>query len=68
MEILILTLFVSLVLAGAGVGFFVWSVRQGAHEHADRLALLPLQDDAPPRGGRTADAAEAPSDTVSPHD
>lgn len=68
MEILILTLFVSLVLGGAGVGFFVWSVRQGAHEHGDRLALLPLQDDAPPRIDPAVDAAVAPSDTDFPHD
>jgi cbb3-type cytochrome oxidase maturation protein len=67
-EILILTLFVSLVLALGGVGFFVWSVRQGAHEHSDRLALLPLRDDAPPRTDPRADAAEPPSDTVPPHD
>ena len=43
MEVLILTLFVSLMLAAAGVGFFVWSIKQGAHEHGDRLALLPVE-------------------------
>ena len=45
MDILILTLFVSLVLAAAGIGFFIWSVKQGTHEHSERLALLPLEDD-----------------------
>ena len=45
MEILILTLFISLVLAAAGVGLFIWSVNQGTHEHAERLALLPLEPD-----------------------
>jgi len=47
MDVLILTLFVSLVLAAAGVGLFIWSVRQGTHEHIDRLALLPIEDDDP---------------------
>ena len=45
MEVLILTLFVSLMLAGTGIAFFVWSVRSGEHEHSDRLALLPLESD-----------------------
>lgn len=44
MEILILLVAVSSALAIAGVGFFVWTVRQGTHEHADRLTLLPLDD------------------------
>lgn len=48
MEVLILTTFVSLVLALAGVGLFVWSARSRTFDHADRLALLPLGD------GRTA--------------
>ena len=47
MEVLILTLFVSLVLAGAAVASFIWSIRSGSHEHADRLALLPIEPDAP---------------------
>ena len=46
MEVLILTTFVSLVLATAGVGLFVWSARARTFDHADRLALLPLRDDA----------------------
>ncbi len=45
MEVLVLTLFVSLVLAGAAIAFFVWSIRTGSHEHADRLALLPIEPD-----------------------
>lgn len=45
MEVLILTLFVSLALAALGVGFFVWSVAKGTGEHSARLALLPLERD-----------------------
>jgi cbb3-type cytochrome oxidase maturation protein len=58
MEVLILTLFVSLTLAGLGVGFFVWSVAKGTGEHSDRLALLPLEDDDAREG---ADASLQPA-------
>ncbi|MBW1761694.1 MAG: cbb3-type cytochrome oxidase assembly protein CcoS [Deltaproteobacteria bacterium] len=47
MEILILLIFVSVILVGAAVAFFVWTVRQGTFDHADRLALLPLDDESP---------------------
>lgn len=42
-EVLLLTVFVSLVLAALGVGLFVWTVRSKTFEHADRLAILPLE-------------------------
>ena len=45
MDVLILTIFVSLTLASLGVGLFIWTVRRGTHEHLDHLALLPLEDD-----------------------
>lgn len=48
MEVLILTTFVSLLLAAAGVGLFVWSVRARTFDHAERLALLPLDDTPEP--------------------
>jgi nitrogen fixation-related uncharacterized protein len=35
----------SLLLAAIGVAMFVYSTRQGDHDHADRLSLLPLEDD-----------------------
>jgi cbb3-type cytochrome oxidase maturation protein len=35
----------SLFLAACGVALFVWSVCRGEHDHADRLSLLPLEDD-----------------------
>jgi len=46
MEILILTVFVSLTLVAAGLTFFAWNVHHGTHDHSDRLSLLPLEDDA----------------------
>jgi nitrogen fixation-related uncharacterized protein len=44
MEVVILLLFVGAVLVLGAIGFFVWSVRTDHHEHADRLAMLPLED------------------------
>lgn len=45
MNALFLTLFVSLMLVlGSGL-LFGFLYRQRTHEHADRLALLPLVDD-----------------------
>ena len=42
MEVLILTSFVSVVLAAAGVALFVWSARERTFDQSDRLALLLL--------------------------
>jgi len=47
MEILILLIFLCVLLVGAAVAFFAWTVRQGTFDHADRLALLPLDDEKP---------------------
>ena len=61
MNIAVLTLFVSLVLATLAVVLFAWAVRRGEPEHAERLALLPLDDDAVPR---TDADFPSPSSTV----
>jgi hypothetical protein len=50
MEVLTLQVFVSLALVGGALGLFVFTVRQRDFEHADRLALLPLDDGAPETG------------------
>ena len=47
MEILLLLIFVYVILVGVAVAFFAWTVRQGTFDHADRLALLPLDDENP---------------------
>lgn len=47
MDILILLIFVCVVLVGIAVAAFVWTVRQGTFDQADRLALLPLDDEKP---------------------
>ena len=45
MEILILTVFVSLMLVAGELVFFAWNLRHGTHDHSDRLSLLPLEDE-----------------------
>jgi hypothetical protein len=45
MNALVLTLFVSLLLAILGLLEFAMHLRRGDHRHGDRLALLPLDDD-----------------------
>lgn len=46
MEVIALLVVVSLCLVALAVTFFVWNVHEGTHEHADRLALLPLTEDS----------------------
>ncbi|MCS6856671.1 MAG: cbb3-type cytochrome oxidase assembly protein CcoS [Sandaracinaceae bacterium] len=45
MSVLILTIFVSIVLAAFGMVLFAWSTRIGTFDHLDRLSILPLEDD-----------------------
>ena len=45
MNVIPLLVLLSLALATGGVLLFLYSVRQGDHEHATRLSLLPLEDD-----------------------
>lgn len=46
MNAIFLTLFVSLVLIIAAGLLFGFLFHKRTHEHADRLALLPLEEDA----------------------
>lgn len=46
MDVLLLLVFLSAGLATAAVFFFVWTVRARTFDQSDRLALLPLKDDA----------------------
>jgi hypothetical protein len=45
MEIVILQVFVSLILVAGSVLLFAFTCRQHDLDHADRLALLPLEKD-----------------------
>jgi nitrogen fixation-related uncharacterized protein len=49
MEILILQVFASLLLVVGSVLLFLYTVRQRDYEHADRLALLPIEGDESPK-------------------
>ena len=50
MNVLVLQLFVSLALVAFSVSLLIVSLRQRDHEHADRLSLSPLEEDAPSKG------------------
>ncbi len=60
MDALILTMFVSLVLAAGFVAMFAWLLRGRTFDHADRLALLPMDDDASPAAPSPAAPASTP--------
>ena len=48
MEVLIITIFCSLMLVLAGLLLFFKGVKEGDFEHGDRLSLLPLEEDEYP--------------------
>jgi cbb3-type cytochrome oxidase maturation protein len=66
MEILILLIFVSVLLVGVALAFFVWTVRQGTFDQVDRLALLPLDEERPmtPTTEREEDEYENSADRL----
>ncbi len=45
MEVLVLQVFVSLCLVAGSLILFAYTMRQRNHEHADRLALFPLEEE-----------------------
>ena len=45
MNVIVLQVFVSLMLVVSSVLLYAFSVRHRDYEHADRLALFPLEDD-----------------------
>ncbi len=49
MSIIVLQVFVSLMLVAGSVTLFVYTVRSKTLEHTERLALAPLEPDAPPK-------------------
>lgn len=60
MSILVLQIFVSLILVAGSLVLFVHTVRSRTLEHADRLALAPLEDDAPAADTAPASQQAAP--------
>ncbi len=61
MEIVILLAFVGLLLAAGGVALFARSIRDGDWQHAERLSLFPIQDDAMPSTPREPQGTITPS-------
>lgn len=52
MEIIIMQVFVSLLLVVGSVLLFLFTARQRDFEHADRLALLPIDSDEESNEGK----------------
>jgi cbb3-type cytochrome oxidase maturation protein len=48
MDVVWILVLLSLLLVGFSLLFFLYSMKQGDHEHADRLSLMPLEDDDGP--------------------
>jgi nitrogen fixation-related uncharacterized protein len=47
MSIIAMQVFVSLILVAGSLVLFIFSVRQREFDHADRLSLVPLEEDNP---------------------
>ena len=63
MEIVILLALIGLLLVGGALALFTRSVRDRDWQHVDRLALLPIHDDAsasPRAGAATPDDPRDP--------
>lgn len=56
MNVVVLQVFVSLTLVTASILLFLHSVKQADHEHADRLALLPMEQDETAGAGSNGSA------------
>ncbi len=61
MEIMIVQVFVSLLLVACAVVLFAYSVKQGDPDHADRLSILPLEDE------RSSNPKKEPRGTATNH-
>jgi hypothetical protein len=44
MEVVTLLLYVGALWVTGAIGLFLWNVVSHGHEHTDRLAILPLED------------------------
>lgn len=62
MEVLILLVFVSIVFVAGALAFFAWSLRERTLDHADRLALLPLDEPAPQKRAEKPRASAGPTE------
>jgi hypothetical protein len=61
MNALVLTLFISLILVLGAILLLGRSAGAGDFDHADRLSLLPLEDDIVPAGKEIAPRPDSPT-------
>ena len=66
MEIVFVLLPITLVLALAGVGAYIWSVRSGQFDDLETPALKPLIDGEPSRQGKPENGKK-PNQTAKKH-
>jgi len=59
LEVIALTMFVSLCLVACSLLLLAFTLRQRSHEQSDRLALLPMEDDHAPTDHAPIDRAPA---------
>lgn len=64
MNVLMLLIFIGAALVSLAVVLFLWSARSDTFGQGDRLALLPLMDDARVAPGPGTDATLAPDDSA----
>lgn len=53
MEVVILLALIGLLLTGGALVLFTRSLSARDWQHADRMSLFPIQDDAPPKAPQT---------------
>lgn len=66
MNVLMLLIFIGAALVSLAVVLFLWSARSDTFGQGDRLALLPLRDDARVAPVPSADATLAPDEAEEP--
>jgi len=68
MNVILLQLLVGLLLVGAALLWLLWRLRDGDHQHHDRLWILPLDEDGPTTDRRAASTPDAESASAARND
>lgn len=61
MNVVVLLVFVSLMIVAGAILAFAWSVKEHEQDHADRLSLMPLEDETPHVDDATSATSSAPA-------
>lgn len=68
MNIIFVSIPISLILLGIGVAVFFWAVRSGQYDDLDSPAYsILLDDDRPPRDPADREAGDPPDEHQGPH-